>query len=91
MRNDDGSIMADDKASQLFGISTQPDNAAPGNNYSRPDGQNVGNFLGARPSSRVLAAPGGNSTFAFGHAESNSTPSRPAPAPAPHHEPAPQV
>jgi hypothetical protein len=32
-----------------------------GNNYSRPEGQNVGNFLGERNSSRVLAPPGGAS------------------------------
>ena len=31
------------------------------NNYSRPDSQNVGNFLTDRPSSRVLAPPGGGS------------------------------
>ncbi len=33
-----------------------------GNNYARPNGmQNVGNFLTDRPSSRVLAPPGGGS------------------------------
>lgn len=36
------------------------------NNYTRPDGQNVGNFLTDRPSSRVLAAPGGGSSIVFG-------------------------
>ena len=36
------------------------------NNYSRPEGQNVGNFLTDRPSSRVLAAPGGGSSIIFG-------------------------
>lgn len=36
------------------------------NNYSRPAGQNVGNFLTDRPSSRVLAAPGGASQIIFG-------------------------
>lgn len=36
------------------------------NNYVRPEGQNVGNFLTDRPSSRVLAAPGGNSSIVFG-------------------------
>lgn len=35
------------------------------NNYSRPAGQNVGNFLTDKPSSRVLAPPGGASTFRF--------------------------
>lgn len=29
------------------------------NNYSRPSGQNVGNFITEKPSSRVLAPPGG--------------------------------
>lgn len=28
------------------------------NNYSRPSGQNVGNFITDKPSSRVLAPPG---------------------------------
>jgi SPIRAL1-like protein len=36
------------------------------NNYVRPDGQNVGNFLTDRPSSRVLAAPGGASQISLG-------------------------
>eukprot|EP00955_Chlamydomonas_euryale_P106063 365679-Chlamydomonas_euryale.AAC.23 len=34
---------------------------AHGNNYSRPGGQNVGNFIGDRPSSRVSAPAGGKS------------------------------
>ena len=36
------------------------------NNYARPAGQNVGNFLTDRPSSRVLAPPGGGSQITFG-------------------------
>lgn len=37
------------------------------NNYSRPGGQqNVGNFITDRPSSRVLAPPGGKSQITFG-------------------------
>lgn len=40
-----------------------------GNNYSRPEGQNVGNFLTNRSSSRVLAAPGGASQIFFGEDE----------------------
>lgn len=36
------------------------------NNYSRPAGQNVGNFITDRPSSRVIHAPGGNSQIIFG-------------------------
>ncbi|KAG2439047.1 hypothetical protein HYH02_006575 [Chlamydomonas schloesseri] len=46
------------------------------NNYSRPSGQqNVGNFITDRPSSKVLAPPGGQSQIAFGDYNS------PAPAP----------
>ena len=36
------------------------------NNYHRPSGQNVGNFLTARNSSRVSAPPGGASQITFG-------------------------
>ena len=36
------------------------------NNYVRPGGQNVGNFLTERNSSRVLAVPGGTSQIVFG-------------------------
>lgn len=35
------------------------------NNYARPEGQNVGNFITDRPSSRVLAPPGGLSQITF--------------------------
>ncbi|KAK9916510.1 hypothetical protein WJX75_003536 [Coccomyxa subellipsoidea] len=45
-----------------FGVGEGPH----GNNYGRPEGQNVGNFLTDRPSSRVLAAPGGASQIFFG-------------------------
>ena len=38
----------------------------PSNNYHRPKGQNVGNFLTDRNSSKVLAPPGGASTFSLG-------------------------
>eukprot|EP00955_Chlamydomonas_euryale_P066199 359472-Chlamydomonas_euryale.AAC.8 len=38
------------------------------NNYARPGGQqNVGNFITDKPSSRVLAPPGGKSTISFGN------------------------
>ena len=40
--------------------------APAGNNYHRPSGQNVGNFLTARNSSRVSAPPGGASQITFG-------------------------
>ena len=37
------------------------------NNYSRPNGmQNVGNFITDRPSSKVLAPPGGHCQISFG-------------------------
>lgn len=36
------------------------------NNYHRSEGQNVGNFLTDRTSSRVLAPPGGRSNITFG-------------------------
>lgn len=38
----------------------------PSNNYSRPQGQNVGNYMTGRPTSRVLAPPGGASQISFG-------------------------
>lgn len=37
-----------------------------GNNYHRSEGQNVGNFLTERSSSRVMAPPGGHSNISFG-------------------------
>jgi hypothetical protein len=67
--------------SKLYGDGEAPGGAAPaaappadqgaalapsGNNYGRPGGQNVGNFLTERNSSRVLAAPGGASQIVFG-------------------------
>ena len=36
-----------------------------GNNYGRAEGQNVGNFVTGRNSSRVLAPPGGGSSFSL--------------------------
>ena len=45
----------------------QPDGNATGNNYYRSEGQNVGNFLTDRNSSRVLAPPGGASQISFGN------------------------
>ncbi|KAL4581972.1 hypothetical protein LXL04_006506 [Taraxacum kok-saghyz] len=35
------------------------------NNYHRADGQNCGNFITNRPSTRVHAAPGGNSSLGY--------------------------
>jgi general stress protein YciG len=42
------------------------------NNYARPGGQNTGNFMTDRNSSRVLQAPGGASTICFGNEKSAS-------------------
>ncbi len=53
--------------SSIAGVSS--DDLAHGaaqNNYNRAGGQNVGNFLTDRPTSRVLAAPGGGSSISFG-------------------------
>ena len=36
------------------------------NNYHRSEGQNVGNFMTDRNSSRVMAPPGGRSSISFG-------------------------
>lgn len=36
------------------------------NNYHRSEGQNVGNFMTDRNSSRVMAPPGGHSNITFG-------------------------
>lgn len=66
--------MGDTQSAQLFGVSSK----GTGNNFARPDGQNVGNFLGARPSSRVLAAPGGKDSVCFGDGSQPSAPHRPA-------------
>ncbi len=55
-------------AGPTFGASSdEARGGALANNYSRPGGQqNVGNFLTDRPSSRVLAPPGGKSQISFG-------------------------
>lgn len=53
-----------DKGTSLFMGGGSPNGGS--NNYSRPSGQNVGNFLTERNSSRVLAPPGGASQISFG-------------------------
>ena len=63
------------------------------NNYARADGQNLGNFITDRNSSRVLAPPGGQSQlgYLFGPEatnESRAAPSREAPPPPYAQEPA---
>ncbi|WOK99347.1 nitrilase-associated protein [Canna indica] len=35
------------------------------NNYHRADGQNTGNFITDRPSTKVQAAPGGDSSLGY--------------------------
>ncbi len=37
----------------------------PANNYHRADGQNTGNFITERPSTKVHAAPGGGSSLGY--------------------------
>ena len=54
-------------------------NGNAGNNYSRPEGQNVGNFLTDKNTSRVLAPPGGKSSFSFG-GDDNVSPAKSAQA-----------
>ena len=39
------------------------------NNYNRPDGQNTGNFITDRPSSRVIHNPGGGSSICLGEVD----------------------
>ncbi|XP_068654161.1 protein SPIRAL1-like 1 [Aristolochia californica] len=45
----------------------------PANNYFRADGQNSGNFITDRPSTKVHSAPGGGSSlgYLFGGGDSN--------------------
>lgn len=57
------SRMHHDRESNSLFLGASPSN---GNNYSRPEGQNVGNFLSDRNTSRVLAPPGGKSSFTLG-------------------------
>uniref|UniRef100_A0A7S0S1Z3 SAP domain-containing protein n=1 Tax=Chlamydomonas leiostraca TaxID=1034604 RepID=A0A7S0S1Z3_9CHLO len=50
-----------------YGGAPAPGGGYQGNNYARPGGQqNVGNFISDRPSSRVLAPPGGGSAGVSG-------------------------
>lgn len=65
MRTESGEVIHNDHAQA--GLTTgdvEGGNAR--NNYVRPEGQNVGNFLTDRNSSRVLAPPGGGSSIVFG-------------------------
>lgn len=69
-------------ASDMHAATDLEDHHAASNNYARPGGQNVGNFITDRPSSRVLAHPGGNSQISFNWAE-NEAPVAPKPVLAP--------
>nr|XP_043606920.1 protein SPIRAL1-like 2 [Erigeron canadensis] len=40
-------------------------NSNPSNNYFRADGQNTGNFITGRPSTKVHSAPGGGSSLGY--------------------------
>ncbi|XP_021910370.1 protein SPIRAL1-like 2 [Carica papaya] len=40
-------------------------NSSSSNNYTRADGQNTGNFITDRPSTKVHAAPGGGSSLGY--------------------------
>ncbi|KAJ9549095.1 hypothetical protein OSB04_021638 [Centaurea solstitialis] len=40
-------------------------NSNPSNNYFRADGQNTGNFITERPSTKVHNAPGGGSSLGY--------------------------
>eukprot|EP00803_Ostreobium_quekettii_P002222 evm.model.scf_291.11 EVM.evm.TU.scf_291.11 scf_291:99395-99907(+) len=59
------------------------------NNYHRAEGQNVGNFITDRPSSRVLAPPGGGSQVSLSMDAANAPAAAAAAAPAPAPAPAP--
>uniref|UniRef100_A0A7R9V5W1 SAP domain-containing protein n=1 Tax=Chlamydomonas euryale TaxID=1486919 RepID=A0A7R9V5W1_9CHLO len=62
LRSEDGSVLT--TVAVTAGAASK--NGDLKNNYSRPGGQNVGNFLTDRASSRVLAPPGGGSQIVFG-------------------------
>ncbi|WOH08365.1 hypothetical protein DCAR_0727804 [Daucus carota subsp. sativus] len=47
------------------GINSTALNSTAANNYFRADGQNTGNFLTERPSTKVHAAPGGGSSLDY--------------------------
>ncbi|KAK1432932.1 hypothetical protein QVD17_09835 [Tagetes erecta] len=57
-----------EKASESFSVINQNPNSSTDcttNNYHRADGQNCGNFITDRPSTKVHAAPGGNSSLGY--------------------------
>ncbi|KAK9823881.1 hypothetical protein WJX72_006147 [[Myrmecia] bisecta] len=71
-----GNIIDANGCGHVVGESAKVNAAPQGNNYSRPDGQNVGNFMTERNSSRVLAPPGGASQIFFGNEPSQPQPAR---------------
>mmetsp|Transcript_18158 Transcript_18158/g.39097 ORF Transcript_18158/g.39097 Transcript_18158/m.39097 type:complete len:167 (-) Transcript_18158:468-968(-) len=71
LKNEDGTDLT--TVTVIAGLSSADQAAGKAqNNYNRPAGQNVGNFLTDRPSSRVLAAPGGRSQIVFGDADTTT-------------------
>ena len=64
LKNEDGSDMATVHVTAGL-VSSDLSAGNLKNNYVRPSGQNVGNFLTERCSSRVLAPPGGGSQVGF--------------------------
>lgn len=79
----DFTIFSDPEPNQQFGGTggktslAAMDEPAQANNYGRPEGQNVGNHITDRPSSRVLAPPGGQSQVFFGDFEPPQAPQPP--------------
>lgn len=63
-KDQDGNVDQERTAAALRGL--DPVIMDDTNNYSRPEGQNVGNFLTDRNTSRVLAPPGGATQFSLG-------------------------
>ncbi|XP_043706466.1 protein SPIRAL1-like 2 isoform X2 [Telopea speciosissima] len=57
--------------SKLIPAGIQGNTSKNANNYFRADGQNTGNFITDRPSTKVHAAPGGGSSlgYLFGNGE----------------------
>jgi len=51
--------------SKLIPAGIQGNTSRNANNYLRADGQNCGNFLTDRPSTKVHAAPGGGSSLGY--------------------------
>lgn len=78
-KNADGSV--DVALTQSAYKSVNPALSQEKNNYHRPEGQNVGNFLTDRNTSRVLAPPGGGSQVCLGDAPQR--PQHPQAAPVP--------